>query len=94
MPYSTADYTIVKNGEYIVVENNCGMKAMFNGHARAKVIIDKEDGPGTTGICGDCNGVPDDYRLGNGTDVGDRWDKYSLIGNSYLVGGPDDVETE
>ena len=70
------------------------MKAMFNGQDRAKVIIDKEDGAEATGICGDCNGTPDDYRLGNGTDVGDRWDKYSLIGNSYLVEGPDDVETE
>ena len=70
------------------------MKAMFNGNARVKVIIDKEVGLGATGICGNCNDVRDDYRLSNGTDVKEKGNKYSLIGNSYVVMGPDDIESE
>lgn len=85
---------IIRNGEYIVVENRCGMKAMFNGKARVKVIINKANGPSGTGICGNCNDVKDDYRLKNGTDVSRETKKYSMIGNSYVVEGGDETETE
>ena len=81
-----------KNGLFIVIENKCGMKAMFNGVTTAKVIINKEDGTTATGLCGDCNGVEDDLRLKNSTDVRNYVKKYSLIGNSYVVEGDDDTE--
>lgn len=93
-PYETEDYRITRNGEYIIVENRCGMMAMFNGNARVKVLISKENGQNATGICGNCNDVKDDYRLGDGTDVSQETNKYSMIGNSYVVEGDSDTETE
>ena len=46
------------------------------------------------GICGNLNGLHDDFALSNGTDVshlGGGHRKYTLIGNSWQV---DDVENE
>lgn len=44
------------------------------------------------GICGDCNGIHDDFRLENGHDVTNRSTKFGLIGESYRV--PDHTDED
>ena len=75
----------------MVVENACGMKAMHNGKTKAKVIINKKEDDIITGICGDCNGEPDDLRLRDGTDVSHEKYKFIMIGNSYAE-NPDECK--
>lgn len=93
-PYQTSTYSIFRSGGFIVVENNCSMQAWFDGKTTAKVYINREDGLNATGICGNCNGVQDDFVLKNGTDVSGESNKYSLIGISHWDPGKDDVEKE
>ena len=46
-----------------------------------------------TGLCGDCNGVKDDFKTAAGEDVRLKADKFVLIGKSYIVPGiPDATE--
>ena len=84
-PYTTDDFTISLDGRYVAVENNCGMVAMFDGRHRVRIMINKEDGNTTDGMCGDCIEPPDTYRLRNGTDVSSVPVplRYNLIGMSY-----------
>ena len=82
-PYTTDDFTISLVGRYVAVENNCGMVAMFDGRHRVRIMINKEDGNTTDGMCGDCIEPPDTYRTRDGTDVSNEPDKYNLIGMSY-----------
>ena len=91
-PYSSADYKIFKRGRFIVVQNQCGMMAWFDGKHTAKVHIYKEDGLNATGLCGNCNGEKDDFVTKDGTDVSGEDNKFSLIGISHRVEGPDDIE--
>ena len=93
-PYTSQSYTIFRSGNFIVVENNCSMQAWFDGKTTAKVYISGEDGMNATGICGNCNGIPDDFRLKDGTDVSEERNKYSLIGISHWDPGVDDIEEE
>lgn len=69
---------------------SCGIRIFFDGLHKVIAIIPERFQRHLTGICGDCNGAPDDYRLSNGTDVTDSDVRFSLIGNSYLV--PDDSD--
>ena len=70
------------------------MQAWFDGRETAKVFISSEDGMNATGICGNCDGVKNDFRLKNGTDVSGESNKYSLIGISHWDPGVDDIEEE
>ena len=82
-PYTTDDYEISLIGRYVVVENNCGMVAMFDGNHRVKIMINMEDGDTIDGMCGKCTDPEDIYRTRDGTDVSNEPDKYNLIGMSY-----------
>ena len=81
--YQWTDYVITEVDDFIVVTSTCGMTAMFDGKKTAKVIISEEDGDKTNGICGICNGLPDDFKTADGTDVSNEKDKFKKIGNSY-----------
>ena len=70
------------------------MQAWFDGMWSAKVYISSVDGLNATGICGNCDGVKDDFRLKDGTDVSGESNKYSLIGISHWDPGVDDIEEE
>ena len=93
-PYTSESYTISRSGKFIVVENNCSMQARFDGRETAKVFISSQDGLNASGICGNCNGVKDDFRTKNGSDVSEESNKYSLIGISHWAPGVDDIEVE
>ena len=93
------DYTIKRRGKWHIVTSKCNpsFKAQFNGKKLARVSIPREVGPGSTGICGNCDGdKTNDYRLKNGTDVRHlkTKDKFNAIGNSWLVPGPYETEPE
>ena len=82
-PYTMDDFKIFLAGSYMAVENNCGMVAMFDGRHRVKIMINRENGDTTDGICGDCVEPRDTYRTRDGIDVSSEPDKYNLIGMSY-----------
>ena len=68
---------------------------MFDGKNKGIVKINYEDGLTATGLCGDCNGKKDDYRLQNGTDVSNvpKSNRDQQIGDSYWIDtGVDDHE--
>ena len=90
--YPGLDYVIQQDNDFIVVSTTCGMTAMYDGIKTAKVIIDEEDGDNVSGICGDCNGVPDDLKKSDGTDVSNEKDKFKKIGNSYALPPLDDCK--
>ena len=91
----TPNYALRRVGLYYIVENKCGMGAMYHiKRPTVKVWIPTVFGDGAFGLCGNCNHTQDDYRLRNGTDVSAYADKYSLIGNSYWVPQPDEPEME
>ena len=86
------NFEVLQKGDNIIVENNCDMIVQFNGETSAKVLIPKHHAEVASGICGKCNGLQDDYKKKDGTDVSGEANKYSLIGHSYWV--PQTGETE
>ena len=46
--------------------------------------------PGLYGLCGDCDGTPDDLKTASGEDVSDDPDKNKKISDSYVVDESDD----
>lgn len=66
----------------------CGVTVLWDGKHSVEVTADRSKyGGKLTGICGDCNGKRDDFRLANGTSVSrlKAKDKYREIGDSYRV---------
>lgn len=64
---------------------NWGLRVQFDGRHRVSVKIRGSFSSKLTGICGDCNGIRDDFRTKEGKDVSKDRNKYSLIGTSYKV---------
>ncbi|RUS89864.1 hypothetical protein EGW08_002394, partial [Elysia chlorotica] len=81
------DVSISQSGRYAeLLVPDCGLEVAFDGVHRVVVRVPKESHAGRlSGICGDCNGKTDDFRTQEGKDVSKEKEKYSLIGNSYLV---------
>ncbi|XP_046578431.1 uncharacterized protein LOC124286131 [Haliotis rubra] len=77
--------SVTINGQFVQVTTMCGIEVAFDGLHLVKVKVPKRYATSMTGLCGDCNGVEDDFRLSNGTDVSTLDTKFSQIGNSYLV---------
>jgi hypothetical protein len=70
---------------------SCGLSVLWDGKHEVVVIANKGIyGGKMTGICGDCNGKKDDFRLANGKDVSRMPAKarYRAIGDSYRVSDP------
>jgi hypothetical protein len=74
----------------MVVETDCGVVVMFDGANTARVLVPSQYGNNVTGICGNCDGIQNDFRTKTGRIVSGEANKYSLIGDSYAV--PDDTE--
>ena len=58
--------------------------------------IPYEAGEGATGICGNCDGIDNDYLTKNGTDVSSNppQARSNMIGNSWRVQDQNETETE
>lgn len=83
-------YSITLSGRWITVTTPWGLVVRFDGNSRVTVIVPKRFSNKLTGICGDCNGIKDDFRTKDGKDVSKDRNRYSLIGTSYIV--PDDSD--
>ncbi|XP_067669298.1 mucin-2-like [Haliotis asinina] len=77
--------SVTINGQFVQITTMCGIEVAFDGLHLVKVKVPKRYATSMTGLCGDCNGIEDDFRLSNGTDVSMLDTKFSQIGNSYLV---------
>jgi hypothetical protein len=67
---------------------SCGLSVLWDGKHAIEVIANKDIyGGKMTGICGDCNGKRDDFRLANGIDVSRKpaKERSREIGDSYRV---------
>ncbi|ESO93802.1 hypothetical protein LOTGIDRAFT_74717, partial [Lottia gigantea] len=62
---------IIRSGKSLEATTECGIRVKFDGVHLVKVKVPKKYSGRMTGLCGDCNGVKDDLRLANGTDVTD-----------------------
>ena len=78
------DLKVTLSGKSVLVSTKCGIELRFDGNS-LRLMVPGRFKEKLTGICGDCNGKDDDYRLKNGTDVRSQPNKYSQIGESYLV---------
>ena len=78
---------------YVILDSTpaCGLKVAFAGEGIETVVtivVDPkvtEEGDGLYGLCGAGDGVPDDMRTADGTDVSGQADRYRLISDSYVV---------
>ncbi|KAK3093407.1 hypothetical protein FSP39_015221 [Pinctada imbricata] len=69
-----------------VVSTACDIIIRFDGRHMVNVMVPKVYADAMTGICGDCNGIKDDLKTADGTDVSDRpQTMYREIGDSYIV---------
>jgi hypothetical protein len=85
LPYKSADFSITNTGRYIKLETLCNVVITWDGRSAVTVITPKHLSPSLSGLCGNCNGIRDDFRLSGGLDVRMKPDKFKLIGESYLI---------
>ncbi|KAK3598636.1 hypothetical protein CHS0354_024357 [Potamilus streckersoni] len=88
-PIEGVGYRIYEKGS-MVVETYCGVVVMFDGVNTARVLVPSQYGNNVMGICGNCDGIQNDFRTKTGRSVSGEANKYNLIGDSYAV--PDDTE--
>lgn len=72
---------------WIIVTTKWGLTVKYDGDHRVIVTLPISFAKKLTGICGDCNGIQDDFRTKSGQIVSSLKDKDSLIANSYQVAG-------
>ena len=82
-------FRVFKSGRYVQIWTRCGIKVNFDGRHAVSVVVPGRYKNRMEGICGNCNGdITDDFTMKNGTDVRNRNDRYSRVGDSFAV--PDD----
>lgn len=69
----------------ITVRTKWGLILKFDGVHFVHLILPGYFANQLTGICGDCNGIRDDFRTKVGEDVSNQQNKFALIGDSYQV---------
>lgn len=87
--YVMDDFRIVKDDNFIVLKADlCSIQIGFDGSGLdsvATVVVPGRYGGLMSGLCGDCNGQLDDFKLRDGTDVSSMPDKFETISQSYCV---------
>ena len=82
-------FRISKDDEFIVLHADlCSISIGFYGaglDSVATAVVPAAYGGKMTGLCGDCDGLMNDIRLKDGTDVSDLPDKFDAISQSYCV---------
>ncbi|CAI9719091.1 Hypothetical predicted protein [Octopus vulgaris] len=69
----------------ITITTKWGLYLTFDGDHRVHLVLPGRFANELTGICGDCNGMRDDFKTKAGEDVSNRKNKYAIIGDSYQV---------
>ena len=85
LPFKTAYFEIVNSGRYIRLKTSCNVIVTWDGNSAVTVSVPGHFGQSLVGICGNCNGIKDDFRTKDGLDVRSKPNKFSLIGTSYMI---------
>ena len=76
-------------GEFVQIDTECGIKLRFDGKDKVEIDVPGRYRGNLTGICGNCDGSCNDYRLSNDTqldvDTIGREEAFRIIGDSYIV---------
>lgn len=67
------------------MSTSCGLLLAWNGRGEVLLIVPKTFGKYLTGICGNCDGIPNDYVTKDGKDVSRSEKRDLMIGKSFLV---------
>ena len=80
-------YSVNFNGKEVLVSTTWGLDVRFDARRRVYVSVPKSLGDNLTGICGNCNGIEDDFQTKDGQDVSmkEKPERDRLIGESYVV---------
>ncbi|XP_074650327.1 uncharacterized protein LOC141905382 [Tubulanus polymorphus] len=90
-----ANLAVTKAGNYVLMEvEDCGIRVSYDGVHAVSVDVPRQFAGKLTGICGDCDGKPNDYRTKAGKDVSQNKNRYSLVGDSYSVKDDSDKPTK
>ncbi|KAK3101259.1 hypothetical protein FSP39_002218 [Pinctada imbricata] len=82
---NNGEIVVYQNGRYTQLSTSCDVRVQFDGNSYVKVTIPDKYRNHTTGICGNCNGLADEFRTKDGTPVSSDRVGQALIGNSYKV---------
>ena len=87
-------YSVILWDGWVTVKTEWGLIVQFDGKRTVIVSVPGSYRNKLTGICGDCNGIKDDFRTKDGIDVSGKQNKYSSIGKSYRVADDSDNSTK
>ncbi|KAK3105270.1 hypothetical protein FSP39_021390 [Pinctada imbricata] len=93
LPYDKQEkIRIYRSGFDVCVETSCGQVITWNQRFTVTVTVDGKYRKQLRGICGDCNGIKDDFKTQQGVDVTNMPNRYSLIGKSWRIKDGSDAE--
>ncbi|XP_052077060.1 zonadhesin-like [Mytilus californianus] len=79
---------IVHNGPWVILATSCGLHVKWDGDSTVKIEAPTRYIGNLTGLCGNCNGLPDDdYKTKTGSDESKLSPlvRDMTVGDSYLV---------
>ncbi|XP_052106228.1 zonadhesin-like isoform X16 [Mytilus californianus] len=85
LPYKTGYFSIINSGRYVRLKTTCNVIITWDGRSAATISVPSHFSQNLIGLCGNCNGIKDDFRTKDGLDVRTKPDKFTLIGESYLI---------
>jgi len=92
VPYNADDVTIFYSGNVLQFSSpKCDVWVSFDGVSFTTVKVNGKYGGQLSGICGNCNGLKDDYRTKDGRDVSNERGLFNLIGDSFQVDDDSDL---
>ena len=80
-----SSFKLIEKSGWLELDTAFGLHVKFNGNADFVIKLSPIYRNHMTGICGDCNGVKDDYITKEGSDVSSQPDKYAVVVKSYQV---------
>ncbi|XP_071179098.1 zonadhesin-like isoform X1 [Mytilus edulis] len=85
LPYKTRYFSIRYSGRYVRLKTTCKVLITWDGNSAVTISVPSHFSRNLIGLCGNCNGIKDDFRTKDGLDVRTKPDKFTLIGESYLI---------
>ncbi|XP_052075053.1 IgGFc-binding protein-like isoform X1 [Mytilus californianus] len=85
LPYQTGYFSIIISGRYVRLKTTCNVLITWDGKSAVTISVPSHFSQNLIGLCGNCNGIKDDFRTKDGLDVRTKPDKFTLIGESYLI---------
>lgn len=94
LPVKESKFQIYNVGGYAKLVTDCGLTVTWNGRTEVIVTVPRYIGHSLVGLCGNCDGVNDDDKLRNGTDVSRKRHRSRLIGESFQVKDDSDLRSD